>query len=241
MASIGPVNMKEGMILNPPRFFGISHVPVVEELRKRYPWPVCLDHDSNSAAQAEKLFGVGKKVQDFLFLEVTDGIGSGIVSNGEVIHNSRGYAPEIGHISIHGDGELCSCGNRGCLELYADANVVSGRLCRELGIRADFEKLCRMWERKEVDTALRKMMEDLSVALVSAVNLLQPELIVLGYEAVYLPERYVGYLEELVNQRKFIRDGQRTVGKKASVGADAQLVGAAANILARVFSGKILV
>ena len=176
VASIGPVNMKEGMILNPPRFFGISHVPVVEELRKRYPWPVCLDHDSNSAAQAEKLFGVGKKVQDFLFLEVTDGIGSGIVSNGEVIHNSRGYAPEIGHISIHGDGELCSCGNRGCLELYADANVVSGRLCRELGIRADFEKLCRMWERKEVDTALRKMMEDLSVALVSAVNLLQPEL-----------------------------------------------------------------
>ena len=68
---------------------------------------------------------------------------------------------------------------------------MSGRLCRELGIRADFEKLCRMWERKEVDTALRKMMEDLSVALVSAVNLLQPELIVLGYEAVYLPERYV--------------------------------------------------
>ena len=241
VASIGPVNMKEGMILNPPRFFGISHVPVVEELRKRYPWPVCLDHDSNSAAQAEKLFGVGKKVQDFLFLEVTDGIGSGIVSNGEVIHNSRGYAPEIGHISIHGDGELCSCGNRGCLELYADANVVSGRLCRELGIRADFEKLCRMWERKEVDTALRKMMEDLSVALVSAVNLLQPELIVLGYEAVYLPERYVGYLEELVNQRKFIRDGQRTVVKKAYFGADAQLVGAAANILTRVFSGKILV
>ena len=51
------------------------------------------------------MFGVGKKVQDFLFLEVTDGIGSGIVSNGEVIHNSRGYAPEIGHISIHGDGD----------------------------------------------------------------------------------------------------------------------------------------
>ena len=101
--------------------------------------------------------------------------------------------------------------------------------------------LCRMWERKEVDTALRKMMEDLSVALVSAVNLLQPELIVLGYEAVYLPERYVGYLEELVNQRKFIRDGQRTVVKKAYFGTDAQLVGAAANILARVFSGKILV
>ena len=122
VASIGPVNMKEGMILNPPRFFGISHVPVVEELRKRYPWPVCLDHDSNSAAQAEKLFGVGKKVQDFLFLEVTDGIGSGIVSNGEVIHNSRGYAPEIGHISIHGDGELRQSGLSG---------TVCGRQCCE--------------------------------------------------------------------------------------------------------------
>ena len=97
--------------------------------------------------------------------------------------------------------------------------MVSEKLCRELGIRADFEELCGMWDKKEVDAALRKMMEDLSVALVSAVNLLQPELIVLGYEAVYLPERYVNYLEELVNQRKFIRDGQRTVVKKAYFGA----------------------
>ena len=240
VASIGPVNIKEGMILNPPRFFGITGVPIVEELEKRYAWPVYMDHDSNSAAQAEKLFGVGKNVQDFLFLEVTNGIGSGIVSNGEVFHNSRGYAPEIGHISIHGNGELCSCGNRGCLELYAGANVVRDRLCGRLGIRADFGTLCGMWQEKEVDSALRQMAEDLSVALVSAVNLLQPELIVLGHEGIFLPERYVNYLEELVNRRKFVRDSQRTVVKKARFGMDAQLVGAAANVLAQVFSGNIL-
>ncbi len=240
VASIGPVNIKKGMILNPPRFFGITDVPIVEELKKRYEWPVYMDHDSNSGALAEKLFGVGKKVQDFLFLEVTNGIGSGIVSNGEVVHNSRGYAPEIGHISIHGNGEPCSCGNRGCLELYAGANVVRDRLRLELGIDADFESLCGMWQRKEVDAALRQMAEDLSVALVSAVNLLQPELIVLGYEAIFLPQRYVDYLEELVNRRKFIRDAQRTVVKKARFGTDAQLVGAAANLLSQVFSGKIL-
>ena len=91
-----------------------------------------------------------------------------------------------------------------------------------------------------MDAALRQMAEDLSVALVSAVNLLQPELIVLGYEAIFLPQRYVDYLEELVNRRKFIRDAQRTVVKKAHFGTDAQLVGAAANLLSQVFSGKIL-
>jgi predicted NBD/HSP70 family sugar kinase len=80
---------------------------------------VYVDNDVNTLAFAEKWFGAGRGIDNFLVVTVGRGIGLGIVSNGQFNHGARGGAGEIGHTVIQPGGELCACGKRGCLEMYA--------------------------------------------------------------------------------------------------------------------------
>ncbi len=264
VAAIGPVDIWKGVILNPPRFYGIQNVPILEKLKKRYAFPIFFDHDNNSAALAERLFGIGKNVQDFLFLGISNGIGSGIVSGGEIYHSHRGIPPEIGHISIDRRGPLCVCGNRGCLELYANTDIVLKKLRAAAGMRAScdgdsrapvrassaklcqppenasFAGFCRMPQTAETEAVFEEMLQDVSAALVTSVNILHPEMIVLGHDCIDWDERHVRRLEELVNNRKVVHDQSLLPVRKAHFGKEAQLIGAACNVADQMFKGALI-
>jgi transcriptional regulator of PTS gene len=199
-----------------------------------------LDHDNNSAALAEKLFGTGKGVQDFIFLGVSNGIGSGIISNGAVFHNHLGFEPEIGHMSIERNGILCSCGNRGCLEMYASSYVILERLRSATGKNIDYAGFCKMKNCQEVDRIFEEMIGDISVALISSINVMHSELIVLGHDCIDWDEKYVQLLEDIINEKKMVHDLSRVHVRKAFFGKNAQLIGAAANIVNQAFKGEIL-
>lgn len=239
VASIGPVDIRKGIISNPPRFFGIENVPIVSWLQERYNLPVFFDHDNNSAALAEKLFGMGKGREDFIFLGISNGIGSGIVNNGHLYHSHSGYSPEIGHVSINRRGLPCYCGSRGCLERYASTYVVLEKLRQATGLSLSFAEFCRLEGNEAAEAIWEEMLEDVSSALVSIVNVLQPELIVIGHDCIDWPQRYVTRLQQLVNERKMVRTADIPV-RKAYFGKQAQLVGAAANAVAQVFRGDLL-
>lgn len=239
-AVIGPVDLINGVILNPPRFYGIQNVKVLEFLKQRYAYPVFLDHDNNSAALAEKLFGTGKNEQDFIFLGISNGIGSGVISNGEVYHNRRGFAPELGHVSIDCHGDICPCGNRGCLEMYAGTYVVLEKLRREVHRDLDFKDFCKMEGCECVDRIFVKMVFNIGAALVSSVNILHPELIILGHDCVDWNDRYVDMLEDIINDKKLVHDHMRIPVRKAYFGRNAQLIGAAANVVNQAFKGGLL-
>ena len=239
-AVIGPVDTREGILLNPPRFYGIENVRLLEALKARYPHPVYLDHDNNSAALAEKLYGAGRDCQDFLFLGISNGIGSGVISRGEVYHSSRGLSPEIGHVSIDCAGPLCSCGSRGCLELYANTHVVLEKLRSATGLTCGFEEFFHLKDQEKAEEILCQMVRDISAALVSAMNLFNPELIVLGHDCMDWSETYVRQLEQLINEQKMAQGQERIPVRKAYFGKNAQLVGAAANVADQAFRGNLL-
>lgn len=239
IASIGPVDIRNGIILNPPRFYGVKNVPIKDAVQKKYELPVYFDHDNNCAALAEKLFGIGKTEQDFLLLAVSNGIGSGFVCGGEVFHSHRGFETELGHVSINCKGLQCSCGNRGCLEMYASSYVIKEKLKKMTGIDLPYADFFRMHDRPDVEAVLEEMIQDISTALVSIINMLQPELIVLGYEGIDWPDEYVQKLEQLVNTRKIAQDGWNIPVKKAYFGKQAQLVGAASLVVNGIFKGEI--
>lgn len=240
VAVIGPVDIKNGIIINPPRFYGIENVNILKALKEKYTLPMYLDHDNNSAALAEKLFGTGKGVQDFIFLGVSNGIGSGIISNGAVFHNHLGFEPEIGHMSIERNGILCSCGNRGCLEMYASSYVILERLRSATGKNIDYAGFCKMKNCQEVDRIFEEMIEDISVALISSINVMHSELIILGHDCIDWDEKYVQLLEDIINEKKMVHDLSRVHVRKAFFGKNAQLIGAAANIVNQAFKGEIL-
>ncbi len=81
--------------------------------------PVVVDNESNCAALAEMKWGAARGYSDFVLFKMDVGVGGAIVSNGKLVSGIAGGAGEFGHVSMNPDGDLCRCGNRGCLELYA--------------------------------------------------------------------------------------------------------------------------
>lgn len=112
---------------------GWSQVPLGSNLRRELGLPVLIENNVNALAMAERLYGVGRRHENFLVVTIGSGIGAGIVADGVVLRGTAGGAGEIGHIPVLEDGPLCSCGNHGCLEsLIGEAALV--RIARERGV-----------------------------------------------------------------------------------------------------------
>ncbi|HZQ06993.1 MAG TPA: ROK family transcriptional regulator, partial [Anaerolineae bacterium] len=101
-------------------------VQVAAPLREYFDIPVFLDNDVNTLTLAEKWFGHGKGIDNFVVITVGRGVGMGIVTNGQFYRGAQGGAGEIGHITVKPNGPLCDCGKRGCLEaLTSDPAVIA--------------------------------------------------------------------------------------------------------------------
>lgn len=226
------------MILNPTRFYGIRNVPILELVRASYPYPVFLIMIIMSAL-AEKLYGLAKKTEDFIFVGASDGIGSGIVSGGHLYHTSCGIASEIGHITIDRNGPVCSCGNRGCLEVYASTFAVLGRLRKATGLDLDFQQFCALEGNAAADQVFSEVMEEMAIVLTGVVNLLEPQMIILGHDCIDWKERDVKRLEMLINEHSMIA-GFRVFRLKNPISGKSAGAGRATIVADQIFSGKLL-
>lgn len=114
----GPVNrqgvLQRGGIL--PKWAGLNLKTLFEPV---FEVPVLVENESNCAALAEMKWGAARGCANFVMFKMDVGVGGAIVSNGALVTGVSGGAGEFGHVSINPDGELCRCGNRGCLEIYA--------------------------------------------------------------------------------------------------------------------------
>lgn len=242
VASIGPINVNCGMILSPGFFNNIHDIPIVEVLKERYNLPVFFDHDNQSAVLAEKFFGNGREYVDILLIGVSIGVGCGIIADSDLYSNRRGLSPEFGHLSIDFNGPECFCGSRGCLETYIRTPVMLKKLQDATGKHYSYEKFCEI-AREDVtaDAIFRDAVERMATAIVSGINILNSECILLGYDTVYWSEEYIKLLEGRINERKFSDSQRRTFVKKAYFGRDAQLMGAVCNVLIQIFRGNLFV
>lgn len=239
VSSIGQVDVKNGMILSPLYFNGIENVAVTEPIRARYGLPVYFDHDNQSAALVEQLFGNGRGYQDILMIGIGHGVGCGIVANGERYHSHTGYPPEIGHVSIDVHGNPCSCGNVGCLETYIMSPAIENKVREAIGRSMTYQEVCQADNVPEIDAIMRDMIDNLSGAVISLLNILNCEIVLLGLDSIYWPDRYVRRMEDIINARKFSNRKQRTLVKKAGFLDKTQILGAACNAVSRCFEGDI--
>ncbi|KAB5518632.1 hypothetical protein PHYPO_G00168210 [Pangasianodon hypophthalmus] len=116
----GRVNPQNGVVLDSTKLINEwSHIDLRSPVSQSLHLPVWVDNDGNCAALAERKFGHGKGVENFVTIITGTGIGGGIIQHGELIHGSTFCAAELGHIMVSLDGPECSCGSRGCVEAYA--------------------------------------------------------------------------------------------------------------------------
>ncbi|MDO0928918.1 ROK family transcriptional regulator [Streptomyces sp. TG1A-8] len=142
--------------------------------------PLTVDNEANFGALAELWLGTGTP-RDFLHVSAEIGIGAAVVVDGQLLRGTRGFAGELGHVPVRPDGPPCPCGGRGCLEQYAGEEAV----LRAAGLEPGEDLVGLLAERAAAgDTAVRRALRDagtaLGIALTGAVNLLDPETVVLG-------------------------------------------------------------
>lgn len=130
VASPGPVDVRRGVVLNPPLLSGWESVPLRDTLAERLLLPVLLEKDVTAAAVAEVWMGPDDQRRNFAFFYYGTGMGVGLVVQHEIIRGSTNNAGDAGHIQVGSDAPLCTCGRRGCL-----GNSVLPRLLVEEAVR----------------------------------------------------------------------------------------------------------
>lgn len=104
------------------KWYGI--IPLASMIEDRLHCRAILTNDANAAAIGEWMFGGARDMENFLFITLGTGLGSGIVVNNEVVYGHDGFAGEIGHVILVPDGRLCGCGRKGCVETYCSATGI---------------------------------------------------------------------------------------------------------------------
>lgn len=170
------------------QFTGIRDFAICEALEKELVIPAYCENDGQAYALAEMVFGCCKEVKDFLYVNISNGIGGAIVSGGRLLGGSSNFAGEFGHCHVVDGGRPCKCGQNGCLEMHAAGPGIA-RNYAELGGAPDENgqlaqcKLIAQRARAGEETALRVFeMEGryLGRIIAVAVNMLNPRRIVIG-------------------------------------------------------------
>jgi len=222
-----------GTIINPPNFDMWKNVNIVGELKKEFPCNILLENNSAALALAEKYYGLGKKFSNFILMVVDTGIGSGIVINDKLYRGFGGFGGEIGHTSINVNGDLCGCGNVGCLEVYASMPAVLKRAKRiEPGISSWNEIVDRA---EAGDTRFLEIVEEearyLSAGIVNAVNILEIEAVVLTGDICYKHGIIIDSLSRHVNERTMTRKVHRVGLYASEISKNADVIAAATIVI----------
>lgn len=123
----GPLDPWTGIVLNPPNLPCWRNFPLAAEIQQRYGISAKLDNDANAAALAESLWGAGRAFSNVFYTCIGTGIGTGIVIDGKIFHGRTGSAAEGGHVSIDYRGPVCNCGKKGCIEALASGTAIARR------------------------------------------------------------------------------------------------------------------
>ncbi|BCW17552.1 glucokinase [Pseudarthrobacter enclensis] len=199
----GPVEHDTGRPVKPPIMPGWDGFDVVGYVQRSLPVPVLVDNDVNIMALGERAANWPEH-GNFFFVKVATGIGSGIISSGELQRGANGTAGDLGHVQVaRGHDVLCACGNYGCLEALASGPAIV-RALRGQGVEvakgADVLRLAADGNLQAIQ-ALRQAGRDIGEVLATVVNLLNPSVIVVGGSMGEAGEHLVAGIREVVYRR----------------------------------------
>lgn len=163
-------------------FSGISDYPIVARMEDMLHLPIFIENDVNACALAEKRYGGCRDCKDYLWVTVSNGVGGGLVLNGNIYRGAFGGAGEIGHIVVEKNGPLCPCGHKGCLEAVAAGPAIAGRYKEMTGKSLSAAKIADLARDGDKNAlyVMRKTGEYIGKGLGKAASLLNLERYVLG-------------------------------------------------------------
>lgn len=238
------VNKKTNLLVH-ANCFGWHNVPIYSYLEGKLPLPVKIENDANCAALGEARAGAAKGVDNVVMLTLGTGVGGGIILNGQIFAGADSMGAELGHTKLVYDGELCTCGQKGCLEAYCSSTALIRDTRRGLdsGVASMISEMCGgdkdridakiIFDAKAAGDAFATELIDsyikhLAAGMSSFITIFRPDLIVLGGGVANAGDALFVPLREQLMVSTF---GAAEIGLPsvvpAKLGNDAGLIGAA--------------
>jgi glucokinase len=228
----GILSLREQKIIQSPNYPGLDGCHLRRAIVRFIKVPFWLDNEANLAAYGEYRCGGGRGVRHLILITLGTGVGSGIIINGKILRGGRGYAAEMGHLTVRAGGARCRCGSRGCLETEASARAIIRnyrRLTRSSESLAAEDLAVRA---RNGDAAARQSFEQagyyLGIGLAIALNLFNPEKILLGGGVMESSDLLLPAAIAEARRRAYEASFASSSIEKAALGNDAGFMGAAA-------------
>jgi glucokinase-like ROK family protein len=249
----GPLNPFDGIVLSPPNMKGLESVPLKKIISEHFQLEAFIEKDANLIALGEFWQGAGQGKHNVFYLDADIGIGSGLIVDNKLYHGFPYGAGEVGHGTINIDGPRCNCGNYGCLEVIASGLAIVRRAGEEIrrGAAASFRD--QYLENEESvtiytildsanhgDSLAKQLLQEsaryVSIAIGNVINLLMPEIVIIGGTLIHHYPPYFDQIKETALNRIFSSFAQNIQIKKSELGMFAGAIGSATLILENFFS-----
>jgi len=251
----GIIDSATGTVLSFPRpgqTAECKSVPLRKMIEEEFSMPCILEDSVRAIALAERCFGAGKGLEDFIYIDVGMGIGAAIILSGALYEGSGGGAGEFGHMTVEENGRLCCCGNIGCLEIMASCAAIirTARNAIEHGVDSKIRDLVLgdlnqlsieviAQAAQDNDSLAFRVLDEavshIGVALADVVNLLNPGVVIFGGPLFRAAPHLIEALKRVMKQRALERSANEVLLRVSNLGGEAGALGAA-----RAASEKVL-
>jgi len=234
----GPVDYQKGRVYFFPNIAGWDNLSLKAILEKKLQLPVFIDNDANLMALAEQRLGAARYAQNAVCLTLGSGVGAGIIINGQLYRGSSFVAGEIGHMPINQRGPRCNCGKEACLESYIGNKVVLKKAKRIFARDVTLEELSTLAKKgnRKAQRIWQDFSNKLGLGLASVVNILNPQVIVIGGGIANAGEIIFSQVRKIIKERAMPIQAKAVKIIKAKLGSDAGIIGA--GILLKEALGK---
>lgn len=238
VAMHGVVQVETGTSLFAP-LLALEDIPIKEELEQAFAIPVEVENDARAMALGEAWFGGYGEQGSLLAVNFGNGVGAGLILNGELYHGPDSLAGEVGHMVIDIHGERCECGSYGCLQTFASAPSIVRRANAEIsGHRFTSSK--EVYElaaggNEDCQAFWQRTGEIIGIGLTNLLHIINPAILILGGGVMKAENYMLSSIRQVMQERGLTASARETKVVISGLGDDAACMGAVAIILADLF------
>lgn len=234
----GPLDHATGTLINPTNLPRLFNTPLRQMLADRLHMPVELEHDAKAAALGEFYYGAGQGVRSLVYTVVGTGVGSAFIIDGQVYRGEHDSSGEVGHTTLDPDGDVCVCGNRGCVQSVASGPSIARRYQRALAqsggvpegeLPAGAETVARLAARGDpvAERVMHEAGEALGRAVAAMAMILDIELYIFGGSVSKAGDTLLQPARAILPRHMFHWVAERVRLVESPLGDDAPLLGCA--------------
>ena len=254
LGTVGPLRRKEGIMAGAKGFEapGWDFINIKGLLEKELALPIAIDNGANTAVLAEYLFGSGKGLNNIVYINCGIGIRAGVISSGTLVRTINDAEDALGHMVIDVDGELCSCGNHGCVECYSSIPAITdrfisamkrGRISQVSKDIPDIKYKDILVAAQQGDPLSREVVIEsaliFGVGISNYINLVNPELIILSGPLIKHSDLFYEVSAETALRRSYLgKENKMFFTRGGHYKGNAMAVGAAAMVIEKALRGN---